>query len=121
MAQKSSRLQTAVAAGATGVNVLANADLEFLTQVSLCTFYLGQSATGLIVTIKNDSNVLLDPASPNVVAAAGRLIDPDDKVVDQVLLPAGTRLKILVDNPTGGALTLSSLVVAEEIPAGMLG
>lgn len=121
MAQKSTRLETSIGIGATGVNVLANADLEFLTNPSLVTFYLGQSATGLVVTIKNDSNVLLDPASPNVVAAAGRLIDPDDKVVDQVLLPAGTRLKVLADNPTAGALTLSTLVVAEEIPAGMLG
>ena len=120
MAQKSFREETSVAAGVT-TNILANADIEFLTQPSLVTFFMGQSATGFEATIKADSNDLIDRASPNVVAAAGRLIDPDDKVVDQILLPAGTRLKVLADNTTGGALTFSLLVIVEEIPPGMLG
>lgn len=120
MAVKSSRLQTAIGISATNVQVLVGADIEFLTQASLVTVFLGQSATGLQVTFKADTDVLLPGQPPNVVAAAGRLIDPDDKLVDQVLLPAGTRLKLIVDNTTAGALTLSSLVVVEEIPAEVL-
>lgn len=115
MAIKSSRLQTSIGAGATSVQVLVGQDIEFLTNASIVTFLLGQSATGLSVVIKADSQQLLPPAAPNVVAAAGRLIDPDDMVVNGVVLPAGTRLKIEATNPTAGALTLSSLVVVDEL------
>lgn len=112
---KTSRLQTSVAAGATAAQILVGADIEFLTQPSIVSFFAGQSATGLEITIKADSNVILPSASPNIVAAAGRLIDPDDMLVNGVVLPAGTRLKIEATNPTGGALTLSTLVVVDEL------
>lgn len=115
MAIKSSRLQTSVAAGATAVQILVGQDIEFLTQPSIVSFFAGQSATGLSIVIKADSQQLLPPAAPNVVAAAGRLIDPDDMLVNGIVLPAGTRLKIEATNPTGGALTLSSLVVVDEL------
>lgn len=115
MAVKSARIQLSVAAGASNVQALAGNDLEFLTKPSLVSYYIGQSATGLTLNIKADTNTILAGASPNVVAAAGRLIDPDDRVIDGVVLPAGTRNKIEVSNPTGGALTLSALVVVDEL------
>lgn len=118
MAIKSNRLETAVAAGAVDAQILVGSDIEFLTNPSIVTFFIAQSATGLNVSIKADSNVLLPGAAPNVVAAAGRLIDPDDMVVNGVVLPAGTRLKIEADNPTGGILTLSTLVVVDEMVMG---
>lgn len=121
MAVKSSRLQTAIAASATNVQILVGEDIEFLTEPSLVTMYAGQSATGLLTIFKGDTQSFIDRASPNIVAAAGRLIDPDDRLLDQVLLPAGTRLKMIIDNTTAGALTLSSLVVVEEIPPEMIG
>lgn len=115
---KTSRLQTSIAAGATRVNVLADEDIEFLTAGSLVSFYVGQSATGLLVRAKANSIDLMDTASPNIVVAAGRLVDPDDRVIHEVVLAAGTRLKFLVDNPTAGALTVSTLVTVDEVPAG---
>lgn len=120
MATRSSRKQTAVGASATKVQALVGDDLEFLTQPSVVSVLLGQSATGLEVTVKADSDTLADSISPNIVTAAGRLVNPEDLVVDQVFLPAGTRLKIVADNTTAGALTLSSQVVVEEVPAELL-
>lgn len=115
-----SRLQTSIAASAQQVSILSDADIEFLEEPSLVTVLLGQSATGLLVTFKANKVDLLPNQPPNVVAAAGRLIIPDDRVLDQMLLPAGTRLKLIVNNTTAGALTLSSLVDVEEVPAEVL-
>lgn len=115
-----SRLQTSIAASAQGVAILSDADIEFLTEPSLVTVLLGQSATGLLVTFKANKVDLLPNQPPNVVAAAGRLIIPDDRLLDQMLLPAGTRLKLIVNNTTAGALTLSSQVDVEEVPAEIL-
>lgn len=115
-----SRLQTAIAISAQQVQILVGADIEFLEQPSLVTVLLGQSATGLLVTFKANKVDLLPNQPPNVVAAAGRLIIPDDRLLDQMLLPAGTRLKLIVNNTTAGALTLSSQVDVEEVPAEVL-
>ena len=115
-----SRLQTAIAISAQQVQVLVGADIEFLEEPSLVSVLLGQSATGLLVTFKANKVDLLPNQPPNVVAAAGRLITPDDRVLDQMLLPAGTRLKLIVNNTTAGALTLSSQVDVEEVPPEVL-
>lgn len=119
MKPQTSRLQTSVGAGATAVQILVGADVEFLTQASLVSMWAAQSATGLLIVMKNDSNQLMPTAVPNINAAAGRLLQNEDQLVDQVALPAGTRLKIEATNPTGGALTLETLVIADPIPAGM--
>ena len=115
-----SRRQTAVGVSAQGVQALVGDDVEFLTEASSVTVLLGQSATGLEVTVKADTRTLADSINPNIVVAAGRLVNPEDLVVDQEFLPAGTRLKIIADNTTAGALTLSHLVVVEEVPAEVL-
>ena len=120
MAVKTSRGETAIGVSAQDVEILVGDDLEFLTEPSLVTVLAGQSATGLSVTVKRDTEALVDGMAPNIVAAAGRLVQPDDEVISEVELPAGTRLKITVDNTTAGALTFSHKVQVEEIPEELL-
>jgi len=120
VAVKTSRGETAIGVSAQDVEILVGDDLEFLTEPSLVTIHAGQSATGLSVTVKRDTEALVDSMAPNIIAAAGRLIDPDDIVISEVALPPGTRLKITVDNTTAGALTFSHKLTVDEIPEELL-
>lgn len=91
-------------------NVLAGLDHEFLERNALVTLTLGQSAAGIICDFKTNAEDLLASAVPNVVAAAGRCIIPDDTLLAQEPVRAGRRLKLRANNGTGGALTLSYIV-----------
>lgn len=109
------KLTPAIAATTLVENLLTGTDFEFLPYPASVTISLSQSAAGLICDLKADNEDLAAGVIPNVAAAAGRVIIPDDTVIADEPCQSGARLKIRGNNPTAGALTLNILVEIEEL------
>ncbi len=109
------RGSTSIAASTTVENVLTGLDHEFLSKNALVTLTLAQSATGLVIDFKTNAEDLLASAVPNIAAAAGRCIIPDDTLLAQEPVRQGRRLKLRVVNTTAGALTLNYIVEVDYI------
>lgn len=112
------RGETSIGASSTNENVLQGSDFEFLNQLSVVDVVMSQSAIGLQIDVKADSDSLAASVVPNIEAAAGRLIEDQDGVVRRQLLRAGSRLKIRARNTTGGALDLNWMVNITPVPMG---
>lgn len=103
---------TALAAAAS-VNVMANSIYETLFRPARVNFGVLGSAAGLTMQVSTGSDLLAEAGTPvGVTGFAGRLpVFPDDFHLVDVAGP-GDRLKCLITNPTGGALTpLVSIII----------
>ena len=102
----SALLSTAIATTVTNPNVLSGNLLQFLQENCLVEFFMAQSATGLDVSITVGREAIAQAIAPNIRAA----IDASaDKVADAAGLK-GDQIIIRATNPTGGTLTLFTLV-----------
>lgn len=113
------RGNTSIAASASNDNVLDGEDYEFIQGPAIISVLLAQSAIGLEVDVKINTEDLVSAATPNVAVAANRLVEDGDRVIDKQVISGG-RLKIPVRNTTAGALSLHWLVEVEPVPAGLL-
>lgn len=111
----STKLATSIGATTINENVLSGTDFEFVPWPALVSISATGSATGLILDLKADNEDLVAQAIPNVAAAAGRVIVPDDTIIAQEPVRGGQRLKVRANNPTGGALTLNLLVELDQV------
>lgn len=98
-------LNTAIAAGASS-NVMLNSIYETLPFNALVEFAAVTSAAGLTMFASTGSTILAESGTPlGLPQVAGRPpIYPDDFHLNDVAR-AGERVKFLISNPTGGALT----------------
>jgi hypothetical protein len=77
------------------------------------------SAVTASIGFKADAEALIgDSSIPNVAAAAGIVRRPEDVMLDQEYVPAGTRLKLRAVG-TAAAETLNWMVILEPVPAGL--
>lgn len=98
------RGSVSVEANSRSGNVLDGEDYEFISTPALVAILAGSSAASLNADFKINSEQLVDEGLVNVVAAAGRLIGPDDLLLDRTLIAPG-RLGLEFINDTAGALT----------------
>lgn len=97
---------TSLAAGAS-VNIMQNSIYEILPFNALLEFGILGSATGLTCQVSTGSNIILESGSPVGVTRFAALtlpVYPDDFHLNDVAGRA-ERVKVLFNNPTGGALT----------------
>lgn len=96
---------TSLAAGAS-VNVMLNSIYETSKQIERVNIGMLASAAGLTATVSVGSDILAEAGTPiGVTGFAGRLpVFPDDfHLVD--VAGYNERIKVLISNPTGGAIT----------------
>ena len=93
---------TSIGAGAT-VNVLSGQQYEFVPFNTMVEIGLAMAATGLLISVFSQTDLLLD-AAPVVIKATAPIY-PDDFMLQDVAAK-GDRLQIKATNPTGGAIVL---------------
>lgn len=92
----------------TNANILAGNQFEFLPYAANVAMGFTQSATGLLISIFASSDLIASDLSPVIKATTP--LNPDDMNVN-FNAGAGTRLVVTVRNPTGGTLTMFTLVI----------
>jgi len=98
---------TAVAAGATNPNVIQGSAYEFARQRQIASIGVAQSATGMFATIQSGAEVVVEEFEPAILTRYP--IIPDEMYFTDAM-DIGDRLIIRVRNPSGGALTLRSVI-----------
>jgi hypothetical protein len=97
----------AVLTGATNTNTIAGSAFEFARVPELINIGVTQSATGGFVTITNGSDIIAEEFEPYI--ATTYAIIPDQMYFSDYAA-VGDRLVIKYRNPTGGTLTVRTLV-----------
>lgn len=92
----------ALAGGAVVENVLAGSQFEFLPYNAALQFAINGSAAGLLCDVYSGQDVLAERFQVNAINRFP--IFPDDYTLDDIA-GAGERVKVRIENPTGGALT----------------
>lgn len=103
--------ETVLAAGASVQNILEGSAFEFLRAPSVVTFAIVASATGAFATIQSGADVVAEEFTPLV--RAGFPVIPDDFYYSDYGAP-GDRLRIPARNPTGGSITVRTVVQITE-------
>ena len=103
-----------IAAGA-AVNILQGAQYEFLPFHANVRFGLVGDATGLVGTVYAGTDLLMEEGPLDFVAAGRLPVDPDNFHLDDDVA-AGDRLKVLVRNPTAGAI--NEILILKITPMG---
>lgn len=101
-------------AAAASVNIMANSIYETIFRPARVNVGLLASVTGLTAQVTTGSDVLCEAGTPvGVTGFAGRLpVFPDDFHLVDVVGP-GERIKVLLTNPTGGAIIpLVSVIIS---------
>jgi hypothetical protein len=101
-----------VAAGATVQNTIAGSAYEFARSRQVVSIGVTQSATGMFVAIQSGSDIVSEEFEPFILTTPP--IIPDHMYYNDVM-EIGDRLVIRVRNPTGGALTIRTLVQISQI------
>lgn len=104
---------TASLAAAASVNVMQNSIYETLFRPARINFGVLGSAAGLTMQVSTGSDILAEAGTPvGQSGFASRLpVYPDDFHLVDVAAP-GDRVKCLITNPTGGAITyLVSIII----------
>lgn len=98
---------SSIAAGATNPNVITGSAFEFARQRQIASMGVAQSATGMFVTIQSGAEVINEEFEPAILTRYP--IIPDEMYYTDAM-DVGDRLIIRARNPTGGALTLRTIV-----------
>lgn len=99
--------ETSIAAGGSNDNVLSGSAFEFLRAPAIISIGCVASATGTFITIQIGPSILLEESPPAVKTTMP--IVPDDFLYQAAGAP-GDRLVVRGRNPTGGAITLRTIV-----------
>ena len=100
-------VETSVAAGAVNNNIYSGSAFEFARTRALVSLGVVQSATGGFATITSGPDIICEEFSVPIKTTYP--IIPDDMYFTDYM-EAGDRLVGRYRNPTGGALTVRSLV-----------
>lgn len=100
-------VETAVAAGAVNNNIVAGSAFEFARTRQVVSIGLVQSATGGFATIQAGPDIICEEFSVPIKTTYP--IIPDEMYFTDVM-EIGDRLVLRYRNPTGGALTVRSVV-----------
>lgn len=93
----------AVAAGTTNDNIIQGSQFEFLPYNARIDFGLNGSAAGLVADVYSGTDTVAEQYGINALNRYP--VWPDDyNLVD--VAAAGERIKIRIQNPTGGALSI---------------
>lgn len=103
--------ENSLAAGVTNDNLLSGSAFEYARFPSLVSIGCVASATGSFITIQMGPTVLLEESPPAIRTAMP--IQPDDFYYSGFAAP-GDRLVVRARNPTGGAITLRTVVQLTE-------
>lgn len=98
---------TSIAAGAVNPNVISGDPFEFARQRQIMSCGIAQSATGMFVTLQSGAEVVAAEFEPPILTVYPKI--PDEMYFTDPM-DVGDRLIIRARNPTGGALTLRSVV-----------
>lgn len=100
-------IETSVAAGAVNNNIVSGSAFEFARTRQVVSIGLVQSATGGFATIQAGPDIVVEEFSVPILTTYP--IIPDNMYFTDVM-EVGDRLVIRYRNPTGGALTVRSVV-----------
>jgi hypothetical protein len=107
------QLLVVVVANTTNANVLTGRLLDRAPFLARAKIYAAGSAAGLQATITAGMTTVARAVDIN---AQNRIpVDPDDLLVDDILMAPGDGFGISVTNTTGGNLTLNIRIVLEEL------
>jgi len=101
------QFETVIATASSNANVVTGSAFEFARQRQVVSIGAVASATGGFLTIQSGSDVILEESPPMVLGTMP--IIPDHFFYNDVM-EIGDRLKIAFRNPTGGDLTLRTVV-----------
>ncbi len=102
----------AIATTVTVQNTIAGSAYEFARSRQVVSVGVTQSATGLFATIQSGSDIVVEEFEPFILTTPP--IIPDHMYYNDVM-EIGDRLVIRVRNPTGGTLTIRTLVQISQI------
>lgn len=92
---------------ATSQNTIAGSAYEFARSRQVVSIGVVQSATGLFATIQSGSDIVAEEFEPFILTTPP--VIPDHMYYNDVM-EIGDRLVIRVRNPSGGTLTVRTLV-----------
>lgn len=104
--------EVSVAAGATVENVLSGSAFEFLRRNAIVSIGVTAAATGTFTTIQSGGDIVMEE-SPTAVLTTYPVI-PDNMYYNDVGV-AGDRLVVRLRNPTGGAVTMRTIVQITDL------
>lgn len=101
-----------IAAGGLSQNAVAGSAYEFARTPQAVTIGVAQSATGMFTTIQSGPDIVAEEFEPPILTRYP--IIPDEMYYNDIMA-VGDRLVIRTRNPTGGALTLRTIVQITEL------
>lgn len=105
-------IETSVAAGAVNNNVYSGSAFEFSRGRNIVSIGIAQSAPGMFATLQAGADIICEEFSLPVLTRFPLI--PDEMYFTDVM-ENGDRLVGRVRNPTGGALTVRSVVQMSAI------
>ncbi len=105
--------QVSIAANTTNENILAGSQYEFARRRSVISGGIVAAAAGVIANINSGGDVVME-AFPVQIKATDFPIIPDEFVFTDVM-EAGDRLSIPVQNTTGAAIVVRTIIQIQEI------
>lgn len=101
-----------IAAGAVSQNAIAGSAYEFARTRQVVSIGVAQSATGMFTLIQSGADIVAEEFEPSILTRYP--IIPDEMYYNDVM-EIGDRLVIRTRNPTGGALTLRTIVQISQV------
>jgi hypothetical protein len=105
-------IESSIAAGAVNNNVYSGSAFEFSRGRNVVSIGIVQSATGMFGTLQAGSDIIVEEFSLPIKTSYP--IIPDEMYFTDVM-ENGDRLVGRVRNPTGGALTVRSVVQMQQV------
>lgn len=105
-------VETSIAAGASNNNIYSGSAFEFSRGRNVVSIGIVQSATGMFGTLQAGSDIIVEEFSLPIKTTYP--IIPDEMYFTDVM-ENGDRLVGRIRNPTGGALTVRSVVQMSQI------
>jgi len=105
-------IEASIAAGAVNNNIYSGSAFEFSRGRNIVSLGIVQSATGMFGTLQSGSDIIVEEFSLPIKTSYP--IIPDEMYFTDVM-ENGDRLVGRVRNPTGGALTVRSVVQMSQV------
>lgn len=106
------RFSSSVAANQLGFNPITGWQYEYLPWPAQVILLLRTTAVGLVCTVYSGSETIEEAGPIQSGGTAGVTPSELNTPATSFLAAAGDRLKLKIDNTTGGALTVDGIIIA---------
>jgi len=109
------RFSTAVAANTNGVNPLSGWQYEYLPWPASVILLMRTTAVGVNATTYSGSETITERCQVQSGGTAGVTPSELNTPAEAWQAAAGDRLKVLLDNTTGGSLTVDGIIIVNPL------